>query len=283
MEITTFKNSNPEGRRIINLNDLLRENLTRINGTLRYLEELRPDLVTRYSDALAKRLQASINGFQIDYSSMNVKDIVSELSFLNRHGQLDNLIVLFTFMHLNLPGSYRPLEDELEVYTLDWLRATNILRYERVKAILELIPREEGIELWKSMVYRATKDNLDSNEEELHPPIAEIIDGWIKAGSESDSNFHYSVVKFDDYKVALKFEKCPVYDVVKHLDDPEAAYLSYCWTGMPEEELNKKVRRKKTPQTLHTSDFCIEFYWNNNVHPNAVPPSAEILRDIGKD
>jgi hypothetical protein len=283
MEVTTFRNSNPDARRTINLNDLVRENLTRINGTLRYLDELRPDLVTQYADSLAKRLETAIDDFQVDYSEMKTKDIVSELDFLSRFIELEDLIVRFTFKQLNLPSSYRPLENEIDVLSKDWLKATNILKYERVKAILDVIPRDEGIELWKSMVFRATEAYMENNKEELHPPISEIIDGWMKAGSEEDSNFHYSVVKFDDYKVALKFDRCPVYDSVKDLDDPEVAYLSYCWTGKPEEELNDRVRRKNTPQTLHTSDYCIEFYWDNNVHPNAVPPSAEFLRTIGKD
>jgi len=62
---------------------------------------------------------------------------------------------------------------------------------------------------------------------------------------------------------------------MKDYDDPEAVYLSYCWTGFPEHELNNRVRRKFTPYTLHTNDYCIEFFWNNDKHPNAKPPSEE--------
>jgi hypothetical protein len=69
---------------------------------------------------------------------------------------------------------------------------------------------------------------------------------------------------------------------VKHLEDREVAYLSYCWTGYPEQELNKKARRKNTPQTLYQSDYCVEFFWNNDVHPNAEPPSTEFWNKVAE-
>ena len=88
-----------------------------------------------------------------------------------------------------------------------------------------------------------------------------------------------TIVKYDDYKVALRFDRCPVYEATKHLEDPEIAYLSWCWTGYPEEKLNKRIRRKRTPQTLHESDYCIEFYWNNEVHPDAEPPASDLWKE----
>jgi len=140
--------------------------------------------------------------------------------------------------------------------------------------------RAEGIQLWKDLVYRATEDAIRSSDEEIHPPIKEITEGWMKEGETGQSNFELTVVSYDEYKVALRFDRCPVFDSVKHLEDREIAYLSYCWTGESEIELNKKSRRKLTPQTLYQADYCLEFYWDNDVHPNAKPPSDDFWQTI---
>ena len=136
------------------------------------------------------------------------------------------------------------------------------------------------LQLWKDLVYRATEDAIRSSDEEIHPPIKEITEGWMKEGETGQSNFELTVVSYDDHKVALRFDRCPVFDSVKHLEDREVAYLSYCWTGQPEAELNKKLRRKNTPQTLYQSNYCVEFYWDNEVHPDAQPPSNEFWEKV---
>jgi len=113
-------------------------------------------------------------------------------------------------------------------------------------------------------------------------PIKEIKEMWIKRGEEDENNTSdFTLFIFDDYKVLLKVDKCGVHEAVKHLEDQEIAFLSYCWTGFVEDTLNKRSRRRRTTQTLHLSDFCDEFYWDNNVHPDAKqPPLDELMKLI---
>ncbi len=275
MIIKHYKRSVSDPTRMINPLDVITENCTRQDTVLRYMSQLKPKRVTDYVLALEKRLSNEIVTFSIDYTNLDLENELKSLEFLSRYSDLKNLIVLFSLNTLNLPVEYELESIETEVGLLDWLKSTNVFRYYRVKAIVDIMDRDEGIQLWKDLVYRATEDALRCSNEEIHPPIKEITEGWMKEGETGESNFELTVVSYDDHKVALRFDRCPIFDSVKHLEDREVAYLSYCWTGQPEQELNKKSRRKNTPQTLYHSNYCIEFYWNNEVHPNAEPPSED--------
>ena len=228
---------------------------------------------------MKKRISGDIVDFKINYSDLDLEEMKSQLLKINNNKELQDLIILQTFFHLKLPIDYRVSSEEFKVDLLDWIRSTNVLKYNRVKVFVDILKRDEGIQLWKDMLFLATEESLNSSEEEVHPPIKEIIEGWIKAGKDEDSLFDMTIVKYDDYKVALRFDRCPVYEATKHLEDPEIAYLSWRWTGYPEEKLNKRTRRKRTPQTLHESDYCIEFYWNNEVHPDAEPPTSDFWKE----
>ncbi len=280
MEVKHYKSDVIDPKRMENPVDVISENCSRLDFVLKYLNQLKPKRVNDYTLALEKRLQEDIKDFHIDYLEIDIDEILKDREFLNRYPDLRELMIQFVFNELKLPENYKPESEEVEVALMDWLRSSNVFRYHRVKAIIDIMDRDEGILLWKDMVYRATQDSLKASEEESHPPIKEITEGWMKHGEARESNFELTVVSYDDHKVALKFDRCPVFDSVKHLEDREVAYLSYCWTGAPEQELNKKARRKNTPQTLYQSNYCVEFYWNNEVHPDAQPPSSEFWEEV---
>ncbi|GAG75063.1 unnamed protein product, partial [marine sediment metagenome] len=241
MIVKHYKRSVTNPTRMINPLDVITENCTRLDTVLRYMNQLRPKRVTDYVRALEKRLSNEIGSFKIDYTNLDLDDKLINLEFLSRYCDLKNLIVLFSLNTMNLPIDYIPELKETEVGLLDWLKATNVFRYHRVKAIVDIMDREEGIQLWKDLVYRATEDAIRTSDEEIHPPIKEITEGWMREGENGQSNFELTVVSYDDHKVALRFDRCPVFDSVKHLEDREIAYLSYCWTGESEAELNKKL------------------------------------------
>ena len=282
MNVNYYKSDIADPKTQINPVDVINDNCSRLENVLRYFSQLKPKRFIDYVIALEKRLSEDIKGFSIDYSNLLLDDILSGKELLNRYPDLRELMIQFVFHELKLPKEYVPMSEKIEVALMDWLRASNIFRYHRVKAIVDIMDRTEGIDLWKDMVYRATQESLKKSTEECHPPVKEITEGWMKEGETGNSNFELTIVSFDDHKVALRFDRCPVFDSVKHLEDREIAYLSYCWTGQPEQELNKKARRKNTPQTLYHSDYCVEFYWDNDVHPDAKPPTTEFWSSISK-
>ena len=125
---------------------------------------------------------------------------------------------------------------------------------------------------------------MKNTDEEFHKPIHEIADGWIKEGQSDNTSYNLTVVKYDEHKCLVKFDTCGSYEALRTMEDPEIAYLSWCYGGEVEskieKELNKRSRRKFTPITLHHHDFCVEFYWDNDVHPDAKPPTLDELTNM---
>ncbi|MHA1423694.1 MAG: hypothetical protein ACTSW8_01185 [Candidatus Thorarchaeota archaeon] len=280
MEVKHYKSNVIDPKRMKNPVDVISENCSRLDFVSRNMSQLKPKRVNDYALALEKRLKEDIKDFQIDILKIDIEVLLKDCDFLNRYPDLRELMIQFVFNELKLPENYQPESKEVEVSLMNWLRSSNVFRYHRVKAIIDIMDREEGIQLWKDMVFRATQDSLKSSEEECYPPIKEITEGWKKEGESGESTFELTVVSYDDHKVALRFDRCPVFDSVKHLEDREVTYLSYCWTRHPEQELNKKARRKNTPQTLYQRNYCVEFYWNNDVHPDAEPPSTDFWNNL---
>lgn len=282
MKVNHYKSEVTDPKRMENPIDVITENCDRLNRVLMYLSQLKPKRVNDYVIALEKRLRDEINGFHIDHTGLDFDEILTEYDQLNRYPDLRELMIQFVFHELQLLSNYEPESREIEVSLLHWLRSNNVFRYYRVKAIVDIMDRDEGIQLWKDMMYRANEDFFKNSDEEVYPPIKDITTGWKEHGEKGESTFELTVVSYDDHKVALRFDSCPVFESVKHLEDREVAFLSYCWGGEPEQELNHWSRRKNTPQTLYQSDYCVEFYWNNDVHPDAQPPSKKFWKVIAE-
>jgi len=214
-------------------------------------------------------------------SLLNTGELAREFNCIHEHDDLQELISLFTCRFLRLSDDFNPAEDEIQGLTLDYLRALFILQYHRTGAFVDIMERDEGIQLWKDIVYAATTEALEKREGEIHPPIREFTEMWIKRGEVDENNTSdFTLFIFDDHKVMLKVDRCGVHEAVKHFEDQEIAFLSYCWTGFVEDSLYKGSRRRRTTQTLHLSDFCDEFYWNNDVHPDAKQPTIEDLTQL---
>ncbi|MHA2178685.1 MAG: hypothetical protein ACXAAK_10085 [Candidatus Thorarchaeota archaeon] len=273
MKVNHYKSDVTDPRRLENPVDVIIENCDRLNRVLMYMSQLKPRRVNDYVIALEKRLRDEIKEFHIDHSSIDFDEILRENDQLKRYSELVELMIQFVFHQLHLPSDYTPESKEIEVSLLNWLRSSNVFRYYRVMAIIDIMERNDGIQLWKDMMYRANEDFFKNSEEEVYSPIKEITEGWKEHGEKGESTFELTVVSYDNHKVALRFDICPVFESVKHLEDREVAFLSYCGGGEPEKEFNHWSRR---------TDYCVEFYWNNEVHPDAQPPSHEFWEKLAE-
>ena len=182
MEVKHYKREVEDPKRMVNPIDVISENCLRLNYVLRYFGQLKPKRVKDYVIALEMRLREDVEGYSLDYSHLELDETLKDCDHLNRFPELRDVVIQFVFYKLNVPDDYVPESKEIEVSLMDWLRSTNVFRYHRLKAIIEIMEREEGIKLWKEMVFRSTEDSLRNSNEEIHPPIKEITDGWIHPG-----------------------------------------------------------------------------------------------------
>jgi hypothetical protein len=285
LDIKHYQKRNPESRKKIKLEELLTGNLRLVNGILKYIKELKPELLVEYIPALTKRYEETMQRDTPEFDEGDFSLIGTEYKFVNANPELRNTVIRWTLATLSPMGRVPVGEPEIEVLILDWLRASEVLRYHRVKVLTELMGREKGIQLWKDLVEKATDDARREDSKEVWPPIQEIADGWREHGETSENDHDFIVAQFDEHKVLLKFNRCAVHEAVRHLEDSEIAYLATCWPSHPDNASLKRYgmkRRKLTPQTLHTHPFCIEFFWDNDVHPDTELPDKEFMENLGE-
>ena len=161
------------------------------------------------------------------------------------------------------------------------------LSYYRVKAIEDLLGKEECTKLYKQIVEYLIKETKEqeSRDQPADPLTLTrtnsrnfILNHYKKFGV---ANFTLGI--YDEYKEIYRFDKCIVHEVLKEFDDPDIAYLSSCYLrDSPSSNEGYTIRMRKT-QTLHHNDFCDELYWNNHVHPDAEQPSLEFTKNMGKE
>jgi len=290
MKIETHKVYNPDKRIKVSPQEKIRECLKWTDQVLRHLDDIRPEITSRYVVALEGRLLDAVVGFRVVPPSFDTEEMLQDLSHLGNHSDMQDLIIRFICKHLDLPADHKPGPEEIEVSSLNDARAGRRLSYHRVKALVDLLGREEGIPLYKEIVSRILvaarveserikKERLEKGEKEISS--AENIERAVKVWSEYGLA-DFTVAVIDDHKVLYRFDRCLTHEALKDLNDPDIAYLASCYVGDAEEFNPGKTRYLRRTQTLHHGDFCDELYWDVDFHTDPEQPSLEFTRMLGK-
>ncbi|MCE7744791.1 MAG: hypothetical protein GPJ52_06615 [Candidatus Heimdallarchaeota archaeon] len=283
MEIETYRNHNTKATYEESPLDIIKVALFGTNLVMEFVEEINPKIREDYALALKKNLQDEANEYQYNLEIFDLDSLKKDLTILKEYNDIPELIIQVICKHMNPTKEYHPDRGKYELFLLDWLKAYLLWRYFRTKSFVDVLGREEGITFWKKIAVKLADYGLENSEE--GKPVKEVAEGWKKYGSETPDNtlMDFTVVKFDEHKVLVKFDSCGVHEVLKYLNDPELTYLSYCYVGDVEDERSTKIRRRRRSQVLHLGEFCDEFFWNNEVHPDAKQPPLEFMRKLGKE
>ncbi|NHJ32266.1 MAG: hypothetical protein FK732_05345 [Asgard group archaeon] len=283
MEILTFNNYNPNWKNKVYPKEIIKSNFGYLYEALKALKIIKPELTNDYINAVKKRLHDEIQDYQINPSIFQLSDIEQFFPELVEFTELQELIVKFTAKYLELEESHSARNEPIELLQINIARAQDIFSFYRTKAFVDLLGRKKGIELWKKLVANFVADRLnqpDSKKLAMKDFIKEMQSVCYKSGG-SDCIF----VVFDDYRMLQKIDRCICHEGTKHLNDPEIAYLSYCYTDDVADSRTKGLRRirRRRSQTLYFADFCDEFYWDDEIKPEAKQPPLEFMRKLGKE
>lgn len=290
MKVETHKAYNPNKRIKINPQKKIGRCFKWTDHMLRFLDDTRPDTTSKYILALNGRLLDAVGAFRVGPPSFDTEEMLQGLSHLVNHSDLQDLIIRFICKHLDLPAGHKPGPEEIEVLSLNDSRAGRRLSYHRVKALVDLLGREEGIPLYKEIVNRILmaervereqikKERLEKDEKEI--TSAEYVERAVKAWTDYGLA-DFTVAVIDDHKVLYRFDRCLAHEALKDLKDPDIAYLASCYVGDAEEFNPGKTRYLRRTQTLHHGDFCDELYWDVAFHTDPEQPSLGFTRMLGK-
>jgi len=285
MKVETHSAFNPEKKIMTDPQEIIEAGFEWTDTILRHLDEFRPDDTSRFAIVLKDRLQDAVNSFKVEPLVFDTEDMSQDLSYLGNHPDLRELIVRFVFKQLDLPAGYTPGSGEVEVSSLNDARAWRRLSYHRVKALVDLLGREEGVPLYKEIVARklvadrVERERSEEGEEEVSSveQIGRAVKAWTDYGLAD-----FTVAVLDDHMVLYRFDSCLTHEALKDLEDPDIAYLASCYVGDAEEFNAGRARRLRRTQTLHHGDFCDELYWDADFHTDPEQPSLEFTRNLGK-
>jgi hypothetical protein len=283
MRIYSYNNYDPNWENTVKPIEIISSNFGYMHEALKALAEIRPELTEDYINAVKKRLLDEIQDYQINSSKFNLSSLLEMYPTLSDFKELQKLIVTFTAKYLELPNSDTQEMDTVKRLQLNIARAQDVFSFHRTKAFVDLLGREKGIKLWKKIVDNFVTDRLnrpDTRKGTMKEFMEVMRSACAKSGG-SDCTF----VVFDDYKFLQKIDRCICHEGTKHLNDPEIAYLSYCYTDDIADSRTKGVRRfrRRRSQTLYFADFCDEFFWDDEKYQDAEHPALEFMKKLGKE
>ncbi|NHJ32267.1 MAG: hypothetical protein FK732_05350 [Asgard group archaeon] len=283
MEIETYRNKNPDSTSDYEPVSIINSAFSGIDLVLEYIDELKPDIREDYIQVLRQNLQEETNNYQFDYKVFDIESLTEKLVVLNDYPNIHELIVKLVCKHMDVPKDYHPEQGKFPLNDNDHSRAFLLWRYYRTKSVIDVLGREEGINFWKKIVVKIA--DLTDRESGERKPIKEIGDGWERFAKNNipDKSIDYTIVRFDENRVLVKFDWCPIHESLEYLNDPEMSYLCYCYMGDINDKQTTKVRRRRRSQTLHLGEFCDEFFWDNDEVPNAKQPPLDFMRKLGKE
>lgn len=287
MKIESYNFYNTEAKNKIDLNEFMKKCFKSTDSVIKYFEKLNASKLDEYLLAFQDRLKSDFKESQYNIRIFNLEQIKQNLTILHKYPEIEEAMINFVCKLLDLPRDLETTEEEIELLYFNIRKAEGYLSYYRVKAIEDLLGKEDSTKLYKQIVELLIKEmkEKDTREKPKDPMTVTRIDSreLILKQYEKLGVANFTLGIYDDYKEIYRFDKCIVHEVLKIFNDPDIAYLSSCYLrDSPSNNEGYIVHMRKT-QTLHHNNFCDEFYWNNYVHPNAEQPSLDFTKDIGKD
>ncbi|MHA1961425.1 MAG: hypothetical protein ACW99U_14480 [Candidatus Thorarchaeota archaeon] len=289
MEIESHSAWNPDAPMKFKVAERLNEAFSRTDSAIGHLCEIRPQIASKYIEALERRLRGAIKHYTIDPNSRHIEDIVKKLTHLKKYPELSELVFHFVCNRLKL-DEHALSNEEIEVSSYSHAMAHERLNYHIGKSLADLLGDESAIAIWKQMVGLRLRDQKVEFEErmkeregkgEKHPNaregIAQAVARWTETGLGD-----FTIATIDDHKVLCRFDKCVTHEVLRGLDDPDWAYLTSCYIGDAPEFNSFGTRLLRRTQTLHHGAFCDELYWDIEFYTDPEQPSLEYTRKLGK-
>ncbi|NPD88610.1 MAG: hypothetical protein HGN29_07790 [Asgard group archaeon] len=287
MKITTHDFFNKESKSDIKLNEFIKKCFEQTDSVIKYFKEFRENKLDEYVFALQNRLKSELKESQYKIDIFKLDEIEKNLSLLHNYPEMEETIINFIWKILDIPKDFDTLNEKFNLLYFNIRKAERHLSYYRVKAIEDLLGKEECIKVYKNIVEYLIKEmkEQESREQPEDPMKVTRIESrkFVLENYKKLGVGDFTLGIYDDYKEIYRFDRCIVHEVLKDFNDPDIAYLSSCYLrDSPSNNEGYIIHMRKT-QTLHHNKFCDEFYWNNSVYPDAEQPSLEFTENMGKD
>ncbi|MHA2208968.1 MAG: hypothetical protein ACXABV_07345 [Candidatus Thorarchaeota archaeon] len=272
-----FNTYNAKAAIEIELHAFARKILTRLDETMEAIRGRRPDILEEFAKCVILAWSESEGAADIDFSVIRLDEIEQDFPNLMEGVDFLHPALRFVLSHLRDQKAETQTPGRIAVLYIDREKAENILFYNVVKILVDLLGRKEGISAYIDAIdyiaNKRAKEDPDTIE------IEEFRKGFTGSLAES-GGFAFAVADLDDSMILGKFDKCVVYESLEDVSDPELAYYATCYTGMTiGNRRNRNIQMRRT-QTLFSGDFCDELYWDTRVTEEPEQPPLEVSRNL---
>ena len=119
MEIEVHKTWNPKALETFKLGERMTEALVKVNDNLGYVIELHPDIMDEYVKSIVIQLKKEIGTYSVISALLSKPELILNLEHLEQYPDLRTAVFQFTSFHLKLRQGRRPVDEEIDVYSLD--------------------------------------------------------------------------------------------------------------------------------------------------------------------
>ncbi|MFW9920291.1 MAG: hypothetical protein ACFFED_11870 [Candidatus Thorarchaeota archaeon] len=246
------------------------------HNMLEFVQMVRPDIIVGFVEAIELRLEGEAEAPHADEGNRDFTEYMEKYPTIDQFPSLYRLIFGFVYANLGLAVSQDAKDATVTVPRVKNVGCVSVPRYHRIKAMIDVLGREDGIQLYKDFVLYRSQLPV---EEKIKGTVKSFREESIKNWSEA-KHMDFAVYVFDENMHVCKFTNCVSYDALKHLDDPEVGYLTQCYpTTFLVDRLYETLGQRRSV-TLFNHHFCDELYWDKNVHPDPEHPSLDFMDKI---
>jgi hypothetical protein len=268
---------NPEARREVDPTQIIMQVLSGTDRLLKYIADTRAGILDDFGASVITKLDNYLQGYRSEMQDLDFRQICEPLLFSRTFPAIFELSLHLVGKQLKMPQDHSFASRKVVVRTVDSLGARSVPRYHRIKALVEVLGRDVGIQFFKDFVEHIFEQPPEKRDKRSFKEFKEML---INSWSRSES-FDFVIAHLDDHMFVGKFNKCMRYEALKHLDDPEISFLAQCYEGPANVARITRNFRLRRQVTLFDHHFCDEFFWDSEVHgENPAQPLLEFLEAL---
>ena len=258
---------------VVNIPDFLSQIIGSLNLFLGKLKEAKPEIQTKFTDRLEKRLYFLISEPYMDFY-LNIPGLEEKIRELTN---LEKLYFIYGFQFLGIPSEYSSEIFETTWYASD--KAFLFPSYHRALVLCEILGRKEAIEYLKEYI-----DSVHYERAEPDLDLKDLEYIWEYEDKEDEHPSYGIGFRMNKGKIGFRVDKCVNYDVLKEVKDPELTHIICCYGDTAMFESKNPNFAYTMPKTLMKGDpYCDKcFHDKRHVEKVEHPPEEfwESLKPI---
>lgn len=201
--------------------------LVSLNFFLAFLSQNRPDIISDYVAHLTKKLEGLVKDDHWGRLHSQVQALLQSYDLLPAHSELTQAAFNYFVELLGATDSAVWEVDNTEVTMQALVQAWVFPPYYYLKALTELIPREQAVKLYKHLITQFYMEHTQPMAD--FSDLPDLVERRL-SGDTAASDWVIVHTLLDEGKYAFKNKNCPTcVDAMNAIPDRELKYLVCCY------------------------------------------------------